>query len=173
MRKIYKSVFRDIWHHKSRSIIAIIAIFIVISFPLAMFSTSPSLASSIEDDSERYKLAHLDIRFQYANESIKTTLNQTIFNETGKYPDAIEARIISSQQLYINKNWYQSYFVGYNPNKTYTINQIKTIEGRMPKKSNEITLLSSLAEVMAVDINDTISINSNGLEKIFKIVGLV
>ncbi|MHA1562180.1 MAG: ABC transporter permease [Promethearchaeota archaeon] len=50
MTKIYRAVIRDIYFNKSRSFITFLTILIVIAFPIAMFSTSPSISQSLADN---------------------------------------------------------------------------------------------------------------------------
>ncbi len=170
MKKIFKSVLRDLWKHRSRSYISFFAIFLVVSFPIAMFSTAPSLEKSLSEDSERYRLCHLDIRFHNTTEAVIPLINDTIIEVTERPPEFIEARVIARRQIRQNNDSYQANIVGYNPDKSLEINQLKLISGRMPSKENETVLLSSFAEEMGLGIDDNLTLSGKW---VLKIVGLV
>ena len=90
MQKIFKAVFRDIWHHKYRSLITFLALFAIIAFPMGMFSTSPNISTSIQTNNDEYKLSHLDLRFSNGNESLIPLINTSIYDTDSPLNRAIQ-----------------------------------------------------------------------------------
>ncbi|MHA1674123.1 MAG: ABC transporter permease, partial [Promethearchaeota archaeon] len=176
MKKIFRAVFRDIYFNKSRSFISFFAIFIVISFPIAMFSTGPSIENSININSENYHLAHLDLRFTAVNDGVITQINDTIIDTLGYSPEQISIGLISKTKLYYGSTWYSINAISEDPNKTRSINQVELIEGTLTIHENETVILSSFAHHLNLTLGDTFSLEpteGTSKPKMFTIVGLV
>jgi putative ABC transport system permease protein len=173
MEKIFKAALRDIYFNKARSAITFLALFVTISFPLAMFSVAPSLSHSLESNSDEYKLAHLDVRLRSGLPIIESIVNQTIKGQIGVYPEEIRSRLVLEEKTFINNEWHQITTVGVNMFQPQTVNQVKLVKGKLVSNSNEIMLLDSYAHYIGHSIGDNYSIyGQTGIYNL-TIVGLV
>ncbi|MHA1912580.1 MAG: ABC transporter permease, partial [Candidatus Kariarchaeaceae archaeon] len=173
MQKIYKAALRDIYFNKSRSAITFFALFVTISFPLAMFSVAPSLSNSVESNSDEFKLAHLDVRLSSGLPIVESIVSQTIKEQMGVYPEEIMSRLVLEEKTLINNEWHQITTVGVNISQIQTVNQVKLVKGKLVSNSNEIVLLDSYADYIGCSIGDTYSIyGQTGIYNL-TIVGLV
>ena len=59
MKKIFVSAFRDVYFNKTRSIVVVLSLVMVIAFPLALTNVPENLNQIIIDEREEYNLAHL------------------------------------------------------------------------------------------------------------------
>ncbi|MHA1719434.1 MAG: ABC transporter permease, partial [Promethearchaeota archaeon] len=172
MKKIYRAVIRDIYFNRSRSFITFLTIFIVIAFPIAMFSTAPSISKSLDDNSEKFHQAHLDIRFTGVNSDIIPLINQSIKDSLGYAPERIYSRILTKFKIMNEDQWYSVNIVGVDDLKKMDVNEIKLIDGTLEISDNETVILESFANHLNLKIGDSISVyGENGIH-IFKIVGI-
>ena len=158
MEKIFKAALRDIYFNKARTLITFLALFVTISFPLAMFSVAPSLSNSLESNSDEFRLAHLDIRLSNGLPIVESIVNQTIKEQMGVYPEEIMSRLVLAEKTFINNEWHQVTTVGVNMSKDQTINQVKLVKGNLISNNNEIMLLDSYAYYIDHSIGDNYSI---------------
>ena len=173
MKKIYKAVIRDIYFNKSRSFITFLTILIVIAFPIAMFSTAPSISKSLDDNSEEFHLAHLDIRFTGVNSDIIPLINDSIIDSLGYAPERINSRILTKYKISHENQWFSVNIVGLNSSKKMDINEIFLVNGTLDISENETVILESFANHINSTIGDSLSLyGENGIH-IFKIVGIV
>ncbi|MHA1646110.1 MAG: ABC transporter permease [Promethearchaeota archaeon] len=172
MRKIYRAVIRDIYFNRSRSFITFLTIFIVIAFPIAMFSTAPSISKSLDDNSEEFHQAHLDIRFTGVNSDIIPLINESIQDSLGTAPERINSRILARYKILHEDQWYSVNIVGVNDSKKMDINEIKLVSGTLDISENETVILESFANHLNVTISDSISVYGENVH-VFKIVGII
>jgi ABC-type antimicrobial peptide transport system permease subunit len=176
MKKIFKAVIRDIWHYHWRSIITFVAIFAVIVFPIAMFSVSPNIGDSINDNNENYKLAHLDLRFSNGNESLVQLINESIDESLGRYPEIIETRFLGRGKAKIggeNGTWEAAQLVGIPKSVNQSINQFSIVSGNTTIGDNEIFVIESFAEAYSLSIGSNITILIGPSKVNLTIAGLV
>ncbi|MHA1511082.1 MAG: ABC transporter permease, partial [Promethearchaeota archaeon] len=173
MTKIYRAVIRDIYFNKSRSFITFLTILIVIAFPIAMFSTSPSISQSLADNAEEFHLAHLDIRFGGVDDDVIPLINDSIIDSLGLAPERINSRILAKYKISHENQWFSVNIVGQNNSKEMDINEILLVNGTLNINENETVILESFANHINVCIGDSISVyGENGIQD-FKIVGIV
>ncbi len=176
MKRIFKSVIRDIWHNHWRSLITFIAIFAVIAFPVAMFNVSPNISDSIDMNNEKYKLSHLDVRFSSGNESLIPLINENIFQNLGRYPELIESRFLGRGKARlgeINASWEAAQLVGIPKTLNYSTNQFSIESGNSTLGYNEIYVIDSFAEEYSLGIGSNITILIGATEVNLTIAGLV
>ena len=173
MMKIYRAVIRDIYFNRSRSFITFLTILIVIAFPIAMFSTAPSISQSLDDNAEEFHLAHLDIRFTGVNDDIIPLINDSIIDSLGYAPERINSRIIAKFKIAHEKQWFSVNIVGLNNSKKMDINELLLVNGTMEISENETVIIESFANHINVTLGDSISVyGENGIQ-VFRIVGIV
>ncbi|MBN2156223.1 MAG: FtsX-like permease family protein [Candidatus Lokiarchaeota archaeon] len=158
MHKIFKAVIRDIWYHRWRSFITFLAIFAVITFPLAMFSTSPNISSSIDTHNDAYKLSHLDLRFTGGNDSLIPLINDSIYDTLGSYPEFIESRLLARGKTEINDDWQVTTLVGVPSSLNQSTNQIAIVEGNTILEENEVFVIESFAEAFSLTIGSNVTV---------------
>ncbi|XEO78324.1 hypothetical protein WKT22_03363 [Candidatus Lokiarchaeum ossiferum] len=173
LKAIYKAVLRDIYFHKGRSFITFFALFLVIAFPIAMFSTSPSIENSIETNYEEYHLAQLDLFLGPVHEDLTDNISDTILDTIGTSPERIQARLNTNTKLNHEDTWYSVHTLGVDPNKSYDINEVEVIEGHFAMKEGEIAILDTFASHLNVSLGDSLTFNLNEKNATFSIVGLV
>ena len=176
MKKIFKAVIRSIWHHHWRSLITFIAIFAVIAFPIAMFSVSPNISNTIDYSNENYKLAHLDVRFSFGNDSLVQLINESINEQLDRYPEIIESRLLGRGKAKIggnNKSWEAAQFVGIPKLANHSSNQLSIESGNTTLGDNEIFVIDSFAEAYSLSVGSNITILIGSSEVNLTIAGLV
>lgn len=173
MQKLFKAVVRDIWYYRYRSFITFLAIFAVIVFPIAMFSTSPNVSSSIWENNDFYKLSHLDLRVANGNQSIVPLINETIYDTLGKYPEAIETRLLARGKSEIGNTWEATTLVGIPKAVNHSINQLSLVQGNTTLGNNEIYAIESFAKYYQLDIGSNLTILIGNSEVNLTIAGWV
>ena len=173
LKAIYKAVLRDIYFHKGRSFITFFALFLVIAFPIAMFSTSASIENSISINNEEYHLAHLDLYLGPTHEDITTNITETITDTIGVPPERIQTQLNTKTKLFHEETWYSVQTFGVNPNKTLEINQVKIIEGRFDLEAGEIAVMDNFATHLNISIGDSLTLNLGTRNETYSIVGFI
>ncbi len=162
MRRVYKSALRDLYFQKARSFIIIVAVVIIISFPLALNSVTLNLDNSMKADQEQYRLAHFNVIFpelvsQTAMDKISTIIESTI----GRPPTASEAILyLSSKYRFDNGEWTELVVRSISEQTPEPVNQLVIDEGRKPTNENETLVLTSFAKAEGLRIGDVIPIYS-------------
>ncbi|QEE15261.1 ABC transporter permease [Promethearchaeum syntrophicum] len=173
MKAIYKAVLRDIYFHKGRSFITFFALFLVIAFPIAMFSTGASIENSINITNEEYHLAHMDLYFGPIHEDITTNITDTIIDTLGVSPERVQAQLNTKTKIFHEETWYSVQTFGVNPNKTLEINQVKIIEGKFDLKAGEIAVMDTFATHLNISIGDSLTLNLGSRNETYSIVGFI
>ena len=173
MKAIFKAVLRDLYFHKGRSFITFFALFLVIAFPIAMFSTSPSIENSIEANNEEYHLAQLDLFLGPVHEDLTDNISDAISDSIGVHPERIQARLNVNAKLNHENTWYSVHTLGVDSNKSYDINEVKIMEGHFEMEEGEIAILDTFAIYLNVSIGDTLTLNLDEKNATYSIVGLV
>ncbi len=179
MKKIFRAVIRDLYFHKSRTLISFLTIFLVIALPIGMFSTAPSISESLERNFEEYHLSHLDLRVSGATDAILPIINHTIINEIGVSPKYIATRLIYRTRMTQEEKWYPVNTVGINNSREWQINQIQISAGSCKGiqdwelDEDEAFLLDSYAAHLNLSVGDRISLYGKNKVLKFSIIGLV
>jgi len=173
MQQIYKTIFREFRFQKKRTFLLFLVFFVIVSFPLAMFSIDPSINASVTESNESYKLTYLDMGFQGNDEEIRTSIDDLI-NTHSNYSDIIyEIRPSSSYQLYHDSNWYFTSVIGVNTSAPPKVNQIETNTAFSELGNNSAFILESFANELDVDLGDKVSIYTLNGKKEVEIAGFV
>lgn len=173
MYQLYRAVLRDIYINRARSLITFFTIMIVIAIPISMFSTAPSISNSINNNTEEYHLAHLDLRFFEASPDVIPVINNLLISHLGWAPERIDTRIYTNLKLNYNSEWYPVNTIGINVSRAIKINEIKLIEGTLDISDNQTVVLESFAHYLNLSIGDSISLYGEMGVKDFTIVGFV
>lgn len=173
MAKIYRAVIREIYFNKSRSFITFLTILVIVAFPIAMFSTAPSITYSIDVNSQDYHLAHLDIRFTNVTTEIVPLINNSIIDCLGWAPERISTRVSSGYKIFHETEWYPVNIVGVNDSKTMDVNEIKLVEGTLDISDNQTVILESFANHLNLSLDDSISLYGETGVQQFTIVGII
>jgi ABC-type lipoprotein release transport system permease subunit len=173
MKTIFKAVLRDIYFNKGRSFITFLALFLVIAFPIAMISTSPSIEYSIGLNEEEYHLAHLELFMAPVHSDITSNISDTITDTLSYAPDNIQARLKTKTKMLFDDTWYSVNTVSINPNISLEINQVEILNGTFDMEKGEIALLESFAVHLNVSLGDNLTLNLADKAETFTIVGLV
>ncbi len=183
MKRIYKSMIRDIWFSKSRSLAIVVSIIIIISFPMALLDLSPNLGNIISREEVDYKLAHFDVIYTKrtdvrAQEKIVDVMVNDL-NFTKEEFDVQSRTYIRMKTLSNGEGalpggeWLPIDLIGYNMSDPPRINIPFLVDGRFPTKDGEITLLDSYALKDGIVMGDNISVQLGLAKKSFIVVGLV
>ncbi|MFX0206290.1 MAG: FtsX-like permease family protein [Candidatus Hodarchaeota archaeon] len=172
-KRLLFSAFRDLFNRKTRSLAVIIVMAATTAFPIAFLSTSPSLDVSFQDESGKYAMCHLDIRFLHTPLNV-TAIVRNIIDDNS----VVEGRIVSLGRSKSQDIWYPTYIIGIDPASPPThaphLNQIRLKAGRMIEDpQTEILVLESYAQFIQKKIGDNIRIGGITGEYDLTIVGLV
>lgn len=173
LKPVYKAVVRDIYFHKGRSLITFTALFLVIAFPIAMFSTGPSIKYSNEINNEDYHLAHLDFILGPFHEDHIHNITGIVNDTLGRLPDQIAPRLKTRTKLFYGSNFYSVDSIGVNSSENMEINQVEVREGTLELNEGEIAIISSFAEHLNVTIGDNLTLNLNERNATFEITGII
>jgi len=179
MNKIYKSMIRDIWHSRSRSLAIIIAIIIIISFPMALLDLSPNLGSIIKQEESDYNLAHFDVIYTAATDSRAEQKIVSVLEDMNYSGYEVQSRTYKRMKIQNpggnlrEGDWIPMDLIGYNLSDKPRVNIPYLVDGRFPQKDGEMTLLESYAERSALRIGDNLTVYGNRGNMTFNIVGLV
>jgi putative ABC transport system permease protein len=173
MQQIYKTIFREFRFQKKRTFILFLVFFVIVSFPLAMFSIDPSINASVTKSNQLFQLMHLEIGFQGNVDEITSSVEDLIAVKP-KYGNlSYDIRPSSSFQLYHNDNWYYTSVIGINTTAPPKVNQIATESDFSALKNDTAFILESFAKELDVGIGSTITIYTlTGAQEV-EIVGLV
>ncbi len=173
LKAVFKAVLRDIYFNKGRSFITFLALFLVIAFPIAMISTSPSIEHSIEVNEEAYNLAHLELFLGPVPADIADNISDTITETIGSSPEHIEARLKTKTKLNYEETWYSVNTISVNPNESLEINQVEILDGIFDIEEGEMALLQSFAEHLNVSVGEKLELHLADKSETFTIVGLI
>ncbi|MHA1309196.1 MAG: ABC transporter permease, partial [Candidatus Heimdallarchaeota archaeon] len=147
--------------------------FIIVSFPLAMFSIDPSINASVVESNKLYQLAHLEMGFQGNVDEIHSS-TENLINTNPNYTDIVyDVRPSCSYQLYYATKWYYTSIIGLNTTDPPKVNKIVTESVLSQLKNNTAFILESFANELEVGIGDTITLYTKAGVKELEISGLV
>ncbi|MHA1672945.1 MAG: ABC transporter permease, partial [Promethearchaeota archaeon] len=173
MLQIYKTVFRELRFNKKRTFLSFLVIFVIVAFPLAMFSIDPSIDASVVESNKSYQLSYLDVRFQGSANEIRSGVESLIES----YPEyaniSFDIRPTTSFQLYQNSKWYYTSIVGVNTSAPPTVNQFVADVDISELRNGTAFILESFAKELDVEIGDSITLYTPAGEKSVEIAGLV
>ncbi|MHA1619552.1 MAG: ABC transporter permease, partial [Promethearchaeota archaeon] len=173
MQQIYKTVFRELRFNKKRTFLSFLVIFVIVAFPLAMFSIDPSIDASVVESNQSYQLSYLDVRFQGNEDEIRSGVESLIES----YPEyaniSFDIRPTTDFQLYQNSKWYYTSIVGVNTSAPPTVNQFVADVDISELRNGTAFILESFAKELDVEIGDSITLYTPAGEKSVEIAGLV
>ncbi|MHA1126766.1 MAG: ABC transporter permease [Candidatus Heimdallarchaeota archaeon] len=173
MLQIYKTIFREFRFQKRRTFLLFLVFFIIVSFPLAMFSIDPSINASVVESNKLYQLAHLEMGFQGNVDEIHSS-TENLINTNPNYTDIVyDVRPSCSYQLYYATKWYYTSIIGLNTTDPPKVNKIVTESVLSQLKNNTAFILESFANELEVGIGDTITLYTKAGVKELEISGLV
>ncbi len=173
MQQIYKTIFRELRFQKKRTFLSFLCIFVIVAFPLAMFSIEPSIDASVVESNQSYQLAYIDVRFQGNADEIRTSV-EALIESNPEYVDmSFDIRPTTNFQLYHASNWYYTSIVGINTTEPPKVNQFVSNQDISDLKDGTAFILESFAKELEVEIGDTITLYTPSGEKEVEIAGYV
>ena len=173
MQQIYKTIFRELRFQKKRTFLSFLCIFVIVAFPLAMFSIEPSIDASMVESNQSYQLAYIDVRFQGNADEIRTSV-EALIESNPEYTDiSFDIRPTTNFQLYHASKWYYTSIVGVNTTDPPKVNQFVSDHDISELQDGMAFILESFAKELDVEIGDTITLYTPVGEKEVEIAGLV
>ncbi|MHA1561167.1 MAG: ABC transporter permease [Promethearchaeota archaeon] len=173
MQQIYKTIFRELRFQKKRTFLSFLCIFVIVAFPLAMFSIEPSIDASVVESNQSYQLAYIDVRFQGNADEILTSV-EALIESNPEYADiSFDIRPTTNFQLYHASNWYYTSIVGVNTTEPPKVNQFISNQDISELQDGMAFILESFAKELEVEIGDTITLYTPSGEKEVEIAGFV
>ncbi|MCK5183948.1 MAG: hypothetical protein KAQ95_06565, partial [Candidatus Heimdallarchaeota archaeon] len=172
-RQIYKTIFREFRFQKKRTFLLFLVFFVIVSFPLAMFSIDPSINASVIESNESYKLTYLEMGFQGNVDEIHSSI-EDLRTTNSNYSDvSYDVRPSCSFQLYHEANWFYTSVIGINTSAPPIVNQISTDKAFSELQNGTAFILESFAKELEVDIGDTVTLYTLAGKKEVEIAGFV
>ncbi len=175
MKKTYKSASRDLYFHKGRSLVIIIAVIFIIAFPLALQNLAPNLRETIELEQEEYKLSHFNFIFAgYLPARFIENITFWVEDELGRPVSAELARIQLVHKYQISSgDWLQADLVSINDFENPSLNLMQVDAGRAPLTENEVAVLTSFGEKESIPIGSEVELQTPiGIQQ-FKVTGYI
>ncbi|MHA1442027.1 MAG: ABC transporter permease [Candidatus Heimdallarchaeota archaeon] len=147
--------------------------FVIVSFPMAMFSIDPSIKASVVESNELYRLTHLEMGFQGNVSEIRSSIDATINSNSSYSNVAYDVRPSSSYQLHHGTNWYFTSVIGINTTAPPEVNRIETETLYSELRNDTAFILESFANELEIDIGDSITLYTLAGKKEVEITGLV
>ncbi|MCG3252479.1 MAG: FtsX-like permease family protein [Candidatus Heimdallarchaeota archaeon] len=147
--------------------------FVIVSFPLAMFSIDPSINASVIDSNESYKLTYLEMGFQGNVDEVRSSVDNLISTNLNYSGVSYDIRPSCSFQLYHASNWYYTSIIGINATAPPVVNQISSVTAFSELRNNTAFILESFAKELDVEIGSSITLYTLAGEKEVEIIGLV
>ncbi|MHA1121772.1 MAG: ABC transporter permease [Candidatus Heimdallarchaeota archaeon] len=173
MLQIYKTIFREFRFQKRRTFLLFLVFFVIVSFPLAMFSIDPSINASVIKSNESYKLTYLEMGFQGNVDEVRSSVNNLINTNQNYSGVSYDIRPSCSFQLYHASNWYYTSIIGINATAPPVVNQISSVTAFSELRNNTAFILESFAKELDVEIGSSITLYTLAGEKEVEIIGLV
>ena len=130
MKKIYRTIFREFRFQKIRTFLAFLCMFVIVAFPVALFSIGPTIETSVANNNQDYHLAYLDLRFQGNHQDIISKIEDIMTTYPSLDSDySIELRATTNYQLLSNGEWYLTNIVAIDDNNPPEVNQVRLIAG--------------------------------------------
>ena len=173
MLQIYKTIFREFRFQKRRTFLLFLVFFVIVSFPLAMFSIDPSINASVIESNESYKLTYLEMGFQGNVDEVRSSVDNLISTNLNYSGVSYDIRPSCSFQLYHASNWYYTSIIGINATAPPVVNQISSVTAFSELRNNTAFILESFAKELDVEIGSSITLYTLAGEKEVEIIGLV
>jgi len=165
MLQIYKTIFREFRFQKRRTFLLFLVFFVIVSFPLAMFSIDPSINASVIESNESYKLTYLEMGFQGNVDEVRTSVDDLINTNQNYSGVTYDIRPSCSFQLYHASNWYYTSIIGINATAPPVVNQISSDTAFSELRNNTAFILESFAKELDVEIGSSITLYTLAGEK--------
>ncbi|MBK5113897.1 MAG: FtsX-like permease family protein [Candidatus Heimdallarchaeota archaeon] len=173
MQQIYKTIFREFRFQKKRTFLLFLVFFVIVSFPLAMFSIDPSINASVKESNESFKLTYLDMGFQGNVDEVRSSIEDLIATNSSYSGVSYEIRPSSSYQLYHEANWFFTSVIGINTTAPPVVNQLDSEVAFSKLRNDTAFILESFAKELDVEIGDSVTLYTLAGVKEVEIVGLV
>lgn len=179
MKSGTKASLRDLYFNKTRSTIVILAIILIVAFPLAFLNVTPSLTNIIDTETEDYHLAHLQIIYSsYQNTTRTQQIQQLARERLGTSDVQVEGRLTVTTKVQGTErgslhHWVENEAIAVDPHNLPQINQFKLISGHYATTKDEAVVLDSFATALELQKNDTLTIYGELGAVNYTIVGLM
>ena len=156
-----KAAIRDIKQNKARLLVIVSIVALSVAFPLAFMSTADSLSRSIDIEMEKFKLAHLDIRFTAAHENVTTTIRDIITQYSGRSPEMLWARPVGYGRMEApNGKWTEMSIIGVPIDEKPKVNQLLIKKGSYLTDNKSVLVLTTYAQALGIDVGDKINVTA-------------
>jgi len=188
MDKVYLSTIRDIWFNKSRSIVVILALVMVVCFPIAFLNVAPNLTNVINTEQETYNLAHYNMFFDsYYDRSVADNISNYIadYLKVSKDNFIVEPKIFTDSKMRSagegsipEATWISMDLLALDDasnNQTSQgpkVSKIELTAGTLPTNDTGIVLLDSLAKSDNLHVGNVITLYQRAGDVQYRIVGL-
>ncbi|WP_439442706.1 FtsX-like permease family protein [Listeria aquatica] len=171
-RALWKDIWREIWHSKSRFLSILALIMLGVAFFVGIKATGPDMIETADRYYKENKLADFSIQSTYGlDESDKALLEKT--------SGIKQIDMGYSADLLLNQDRLAMRIYSYDGKKS--LNQYEALSGRVPNKSGEIALDATKKMNKKYQIGDTVTFVSGDGSKLkgtlkkdkFKVVGFV
>ncbi|WP_052008527.1 hypothetical protein [Listeria aquatica] len=171
-RALWKDIWREIWHSKSRFLSILALIMLGVAFFVGIKATGPDMIETADRYYKENKLADFSIQSTYGlDESDKALLEKT--------SGVKQVDMGYSADLLLNQDRLAMRIYSYDGKKS--LNQYEALSGRVPNKSGEIALDATKKMNKKYQIGDTVTFVSGDGSKLkgtlkkdkFKVVGFV
>ncbi len=170
MRKIYKAAIRDLWFHKSRSFVIVLALVLVTAFPIAFLDLPYNLENIIVEEETEYGLAYLNVFYKDTIPANITNNIENIITDNSEFDKGqfiVESRMQFSSKMQAKgagelpvDTWINVDVISIDKNNLARINQVVLEKGNYPDTTEEAVMLESQAIADGIVIGDKVIIYS-------------
>ncbi|MHA1983639.1 MAG: ABC transporter permease [Candidatus Hodarchaeales archaeon] len=169
-KNILKTIIRDLYQRKTRSLTILISLSMVIAFPVAFINSGPSLSVSLDEESEQAHLAHLEIFFLGISDEVVNNISDVV------NPTEINGRIRLQGIVEYGqeKELKDDVFIISTPESGFpTVNIPKLQEGDYARTPGTCMVLESYAKAVDIKIDDEINIKGKNTTLPLTVTGFV
>ena len=169
-RNIAKTIIRDLYQRKTRSFTIIVSLSMVIAFPVAFINSGPSLAVSLNEESNKTHLAHLEIFFLSVTDKTINNISDLI------QPTSIEGRLRLQGTVEFGpqeKTKDDVFILSVPETGSPHVNIPILKQGDYVTTSGSCMVLESYANAVGVKLGDEIAIKGRNTTLSFNVTGFV
>jgi putative ABC transport system permease protein len=183
VNRVFLAALRDIKINKTRSLVVLLALSMIFTFPIAFLNVAPNLRTIIEKEQEEYHLAHYNIFF---SDRVDQSVNQKITNWASSFLQRNVDEVIVESRIHLTTKtqsqgngsliideWIELDLITVDSNSPPYINSLVIEQGLLPNSENEIAVLDSFAKADGLTVGDSLYLYSNGEKLEYKISALV
>ncbi|MHA2105149.1 MAG: ABC transporter permease [Candidatus Hodarchaeales archaeon] len=167
---IAKTIFRDLYQRKTRSLTILVSLSMVIAFPVAFINSGPSLSVSLDVEAEQAHLAHLEIFFYGISDDVVKNISNIV------NPMEINGRIRLQGivEYGLNKNLKDEVFIISTPQSGFpTVNIPKLQDGEYSRLPGTCMILESYAKAVDIKIGSEINVKGKNTTLSLIVAGFV